>query len=50
MYYISHGGPGSGRYPLGSGERPYQKYEGRFGTRRSHEIKKKHQIVFGKDI
>jgi hypothetical protein len=41
MYYISHGGPGSGRYPLGSGERPYQKYEGRFGTRRSHEIKKK---------
>ena len=28
MYYISHGGPGSGRYPLGSGERPYQKYEG----------------------
>ena len=28
MYYISHGGPGSGRYPLGSGERPYHKYEG----------------------
>jgi hypothetical protein len=28
MCYISHGGPGSGRYPLGSGERPYQKYEG----------------------
>lgn len=28
FYYLSHGGPGSGRYPLGSGERPYQKYEG----------------------
>ena len=28
FYYIAHGGPGSGRYPLGSGERPYQKYEG----------------------
>lgn len=28
FYYISHGGPGSGRYPLGSGERPYQKFEG----------------------
>lgn len=27
-YYLSHGGPGSGRYPLGSGERPYQKFEG----------------------
>lgn len=25
--YISHGGPGSGRYPLGSGDRPYQKFE-----------------------
>lgn len=24
FYYLSHGGPGSGRYPLGSGERPYQ--------------------------
>lgn len=28
-FYISHGGPGSGRYPLGSGERPYQKFEGK---------------------
>lgn len=28
FYYLAHGGPGSGRYPLGSGERPYQKYEG----------------------
>lgn len=27
-YYLSHGGPGSGRYPLGSGARPYQKLEG----------------------
>lgn len=27
VYYLSHGGPGSGRYPLGSGERPYQKFE-----------------------
>lgn len=27
-FYLSHGGPGSGRYPLGSGDRPYQKYEG----------------------
>lgn len=26
-YYLSHGGPGSGRYPLGSGDRPYQKFE-----------------------
>lgn len=25
--YLAHGGPGSGRYPLGSGERPYQKFE-----------------------
>lgn len=25
---IQHGGPGSGRYPLGSGNRPYQKFEG----------------------
>lgn len=31
IYYLSHGGPGSGRYPLGSGERPYQKYEGSGG-------------------
>lgn len=28
LYYLAHGGPGSGRYPLGSGDRPYQKYEG----------------------
>lgn len=28
LYYLSHGGPGSGRYPLGSGDRPYQKFEG----------------------
>lgn len=28
IYYLSHGGPGSGRYPLGSGSRPYQKFEG----------------------
>lgn len=28
IYYLSHGGPGSGRYPLGSGARPYQKFEG----------------------
>lgn len=27
FYYIAHGGPGSGRYPLGSGDRPYQKFE-----------------------
>ncbi len=27
FYYLSHGGPGSGRYPLGSGDRPYQKFE-----------------------
>lgn len=27
-FYLVHGGPGSGRYPLGSGERPYQKFEG----------------------
>lgn len=27
-YYLAHGGPGSGRYPLGSGDRPYQKFEG----------------------
>lgn len=25
--FIQHGGPGSGRYPLGSGGRPYQKFE-----------------------
>ncbi len=30
-YYLVHGGPGSGRYPLGSGERPYQKFEGSRG-------------------
>lgn len=28
FYYLIHGGPGSGRYPLGSGERPYQMLEG----------------------
>lgn len=36
IYYLSHGGPGSGRYPLGSGERPYQKFEG--SRRRSSSI------------
>lgn len=36
-YYLSHGGPGSGRYPLGSGERPYQKFE-RPGRRSSGGI------------
>lgn len=35
IYYLSHGGPGSGRYPLGSGERPYQG-RGGFGGRRRH--------------
>lgn len=25
--YVIHGGPGSGRYPLGSGDRPYQMLE-----------------------
>lgn len=29
--YLAHGGPGSGRYPLGSGNRPYQKFEGSRG-------------------
>lgn len=33
IYYLAHGGPGSGRYPLGSGERPYQKFEGKGGRR-----------------
>lgn len=28
FYFLAHGGPGSGRYPLGSGDRPYQKFEG----------------------
>lgn len=32
-YYLVHGGPGSGRYPLGSGDRPYQKFEGKNGKR-----------------
>lgn len=36
IYYLSHGGPGSGRYPLGSGDRPYQKFEG--SRRRSSGI------------
>lgn len=27
FYYLSHGGPGSGRYPWGSGDRPYQRLE-----------------------
>lgn len=31
--YFFHGGPGSGRYPLGSGKRPYQKFEGKRGTK-----------------
>lgn len=31
IYYLIHGGPGSGRYPLGSGNRPYQKFEGSKG-------------------
>lgn len=34
IYYLSHGGPGSGRYPLGSGNRPYQKFEGSRRTSR----------------
>lgn len=37
FYYLSHGGPGSGRYPLGSGERPYQKFE-KSRTRRSSSL------------
>lgn len=28
QYYLIHGGPGSGRYPWGSGNRPYQRLEG----------------------
>lgn len=36
FYYLFHGGPGSGRYPLGSGDRPYQKFEG--SRRRSSGI------------
>lgn len=36
FYYLAHGGPGSGRYPLGSGDRPYQKFEG--GRKRSSGI------------
>lgn len=27
IQYLSHGGPGSGRYPWGSGKRPYQRLE-----------------------
>lgn len=36
VYYLSHGGPGSGRYPWGSGDRPYQRLEG--SRRRSSGI------------
>lgn len=36
FYYLSHGGPGSGRYPWGSGDRPYQRLEG--SRRRSSGI------------
>lgn len=34
--YLIHGGPGSGRYPWGSGDRPYQRLEG--SRRRSNSI------------
>lgn len=30
-FYLAHGGPGSGRYPWGSGDRPYQRLEGSKG-------------------
>lgn len=35
VYYLSHGGPGSGRYPWGSGDRPYQRLE---KAKRNHGI------------
>lgn len=34
-YYLAHGGPGSGRYPAGSGERPWQHRSGMRIQRRS---------------
>lgn len=37
--YLYHGGPGSGRYPLGSGERPYQMFEGRGGGPRRFSLR-----------
>lgn len=52
FYYLAHGGPGSGRYPLGSGARPYQKFEGKkqrkgisgyIQSRRSKKIEEQRQ-------
>lgn len=39
-FYLSHGGPGSGRYPLGSGDRPYQ-HKGWLAKRRQKKIQQK---------
>lgn len=36
-YYLYHGGIGSGRYPLGSGERPYQHRGGFFKKARKQQ-------------
>lgn len=30
VYYLAHGGPGSGRYPKGSGKNPFQHVKGAF--------------------
>lgn len=38
---IIHGGPGSGRYPLGSGDRPYQHRGGFLSRRRQRKLEAK---------
>lgn len=40
IYYLSHGGPGSGRYPWGSGDRPYQRLEGKRAKKAAIPVKK----------
>lgn len=58
-FYICHGGPGSGRYPLGSGDRPYQhKRLGFFARRRmkkqlkniANDAKQNRKIMSEKDM
>lgn len=43
--YLSHGGPGSGRYPKGSGENPYQHDPGKRAAMRSRERGKNYTVI-----
>ena len=43
--YLSHGGPGSGRYPKGSGENPYQHDPDKRAAMRSRERGKNYTVI-----